>query len=543
MRRVLLLAVLAAATAAAMSAAAAERSAVLNFVRDWARAWESQDAERYLELYAADARVGRRDRAQHAAHKRALFARDEPIEVRVGDVEVLEEDAGTVRVRFLQDYRSPSLSDFGRKELLLREEDGRWRILRETWQAVDGSIRRPLAEQLAAAREAEAAPPGEAAPAPAPEPVVERAGAEAPEPDATEGLEPLLGEGYAPPLEAAAAPEPESDLLALEPLMGETPGFLQPVDFPGLPGDIEDRTLVEEVVARVNGRVLTRSDFVERLEGRHLQLMLEQPAGLDGRLRGLVADTLALIVERWLLVQEAEINRAEVEAFWRQSLQRMRQDVGAKDLDEFSRLLQAEGMTLTTLREQVIANEVVQLKVTSEIDRSEERLREYHEANGSRYAEPARVSLRQILLPVDQPSDLPRAEAAAEEALAQLAAGRDWCRVHEVYGQGGGCGDIGTLALDDLQPGLREAAAGLPVGAVSKPLRSSAGLHLLQVQGRSETTVPPFEEVRQRVEADVLEEAFGRRLEDYLEELKATAVIEINPRYRELWDSVAGVGQ
>ena len=77
----------------------------------------------------------------------------------------------------------------------------------------------------------------------------------------------------------------------------DLPAFLRPVSFPGLPGDIDDRTLVEEVVARVNGRVLTRSAFVERLEGRHLQLMLEQAPDLERRLELIVSETLAQVVE------------------------------------------------------------------------------------------------------------------------------------------------------------------------------------------------------------------------------------------------------
>ena len=538
MNRLLLLAgALVALAATAASAVATEPARVLDFVREWAGAWEAQDPGPYLALYAGDAVVGRRDRAAHAAQKRALFARGESVEVRLGDAEVEETAEGLLRVSFLQDYRSPSLSDFGRKTLLLRPVGGRFEIVRETWEAAGGRISQPLADQLAAALAAEAVPPP---PAPPAAPMGESFGEAAAQ---GEGLEPLLGEGYLPPADTAAPGRaPERDLLALEPLMGETPVFLQPVSFPGLPGDIEDRTLVEEVVARVNGRVLTRSDFVERLEGRHLQVMLEQPPDLERRLENLVSDELLLTVERWLLVQEAEVNRAEVESYWRQRVQQLRQEVGAKDLDEFRQLLQSEGMTLTTLREQVISNEVVNIKVTAEIDRSEERLREYYETHGSRYAEPARVTLRQIFLPVEQPSDLPLAEAAAAEALAQLGAGADFCEVHAVYGQGGGCGDIGTLELGDLLPGLRDAAAGLPIDAVSKPLRTSAGLHVLQVRGRSETAVPPFEDLRARVENDVLNEEFERRLDEFLTELKATAVIEINPRYQDLWEP-GGVGQ
>jgi hypothetical protein len=551
---------------------APDEARALAFLRDWAAAWESQDAARYLELYAADARVGRRDRVAHAAQKSEVFARGETVTVRLGDAEVDQATVAgetLVRATMLQEYSSPSLSDFGRKELLLRATPEGLRIVRETWTRTGGSIDRELAAQLAAAIAPVSPDPEAAAATPRGEPVAESSDlppepvfepldperpvvpaapqrADAPDArtaDSGEPVQPLLGEGYAPPAAVADAGTAAKDLLAIEPLVrDDVPGFLRPVSFDGLPGDIDSRTLVEEVVARINGRVLTRSAFVERLEGQHLQLLLEQPSDLERRLEMLVPETLTQTVERWLLVQEAEINRAEVEGFWRNWLAGFRKQVGAGTIDELQELLAAEGMTLTTLREQVVANEVVQQKVTAAIDRSDERLQEYYQQHGVDYALPARVTLSQILMPVTGPGDLPRAEAALEAALAQLTEGAAWCDVHAVYGQGGNCGDLGTLDLEDLLPEMRDVAAGLPIGAISKPIRSSAGLHLVQVRDRADVAVPPFEELAPEIERAVIDLEFNRLLEDYLEVLKETAVIEINPRYASLWEA-PGVGQ
>ena len=75
-------------TAAVARAQAASDRDVLAFVQAWRDAWAAQDAEAYLALYAADARVDARDRAAFEAHKRALFARGDAIDVKLGDVMV-----------------------------------------------------------------------------------------------------------------------------------------------------------------------------------------------------------------------------------------------------------------------------------------------------------------------------------------------------------------------------------------------------------------------------------------------------------------------
>lgn len=101
-------------------------------LRDWAAAWSAQQPERYLDFYARGFRpAGNLSRKAWETRRRERLRRPKWIQVQLQDVQILEQDAGTARVRLLQRYRSDSYADQTRKELRLRKTTAGWRIVAE----------------------------------------------------------------------------------------------------------------------------------------------------------------------------------------------------------------------------------------------------------------------------------------------------------------------------------------------------------------------------------------------------------------------------
>src|SRR6185369_11613685 len=102
---------------------AATRARVVLFLLSWQKAWESQQGPPYLANYASDCVVGGRDRAAFEDHELHLFSLGSTLELHLGDLRVEEASLrgeSLVRATFDQEYSSARLTDFGRKELLLR---------------------------------------------------------------------------------------------------------------------------------------------------------------------------------------------------------------------------------------------------------------------------------------------------------------------------------------------------------------------------------------------------------------------------------------
>jgi tetratricopeptide (TPR) repeat protein len=122
----------AAAKAAAAPAATGVEGA-LDAVKAWASAWSRQDVDAYLAAYAKDFRTPKGEpRSDWERGRRERLTAPKSIDVQVEDAKVTRGDDGRVSVTFTQEYRSDVFSGNATKTLLLvKSEDGRWRILRE----------------------------------------------------------------------------------------------------------------------------------------------------------------------------------------------------------------------------------------------------------------------------------------------------------------------------------------------------------------------------------------------------------------------------
>ena len=86
-------------------------------------------------------------------------------------------------------------------------------------------------------------------------------------------------------------------------------------------------------------------------------------------------------------------------------------------------------------------------------------------------------------------------------------------------------GELGWVQLKQIDPQFAEAIISLKLGEISKPVRSSFGLHLIQVlQERKPAGASSLEsQVQQQIFAQRLDEA----MEDLLNDLKQVAVVEV----------------
>ncbi|MBW8724968.1 MAG: peptidylprolyl isomerase [Inquilinus limosus] len=131
-------------------------------------------------------------------------------------------------------------------------------------------------------------------------------------------------------------------------------------------------------------------------------------------------------------------------------------------------------------------------------------LRRIYDDNTARFVASAQVRLAQIFLPVPQGASA-EAAAAAEDQIGDLrrkarARGADFAALARQFSQhrdsADSGGDMGWVSEDQLVPEIRQAVAGLDKGAVSAPIRSQAGWHLLRLIDRKESRVQDFDEVR-----------------------------------------------
>jgi len=101
-------------------------------VMDWAAAWSSKDADKYLSFYAEDFKMpGGETRAAWEASRRERINAPKFIHVDVRILSTQLVDSNHATVKFHQSYKASHLSASGNKTLLLEKNGGKWLIQEE----------------------------------------------------------------------------------------------------------------------------------------------------------------------------------------------------------------------------------------------------------------------------------------------------------------------------------------------------------------------------------------------------------------------------
>ncbi|MCB1476918.1 MAG: peptidylprolyl isomerase [Rhodobiaceae bacterium] len=102
-------------------------------------------------------------------------------------------------------------------------------------------------------------------------------------------------------------------------------------------------------------------------------------------------------------------------------------------------------------------------------------------------------------------------EDEAKDIRKQLAGGADFAELAKEKskdpGSGPDGGDLGFFTKDSMVPEFAEAAFALEPGAISEPVKSQFGWHIIKVEEKREKAPPSFDEVKMQIVEMVAQQA------------------------------------
>ena len=255
--------------------------------------------------------------------------------------------------------------------------------------------------------------------------------------------------------------------------------------------------------ARVNGEEISQL----RLE-RYFAEYLEDQGRAVGNIRNPTAykqlrkAALDALIDRELLWQEA-VKRGVVisDAVVRDQIDQTRQAMGGAEV--FARRLEDAGFdeagyteyTRRELAARQVFNDLIQ---TAGPD--EKQVRAFYEEHRDELSRPEEVRARHILIKVAPGADASTVEAARLRFIAMRAstvAGSDFASVARSGSDAASAsdgGDLGYFPRGRMLPEFEAAAFTLAPGAVSEPVRTSVGWHLIFLENHMEATNVPEEQ-------------------------------------------------
>ncbi len=150
---------------------------------------------------------------------------------------------------------------------------------------------------------------------------------------------------------------------------------------------------------------------------------------------------------------------------------------------------------------------------------SDEAVRKFYEENRESFREGDRVRVRHILF---------RNEKQAEEAASMAKKGIPFEELmKESEDVGGSAADLGLIERGAYDKQFEDAAFGAPENSIVGPVKTVYGYHVIQVMEKRPAGLPPLEEVRGRIDAEMREIAQREAFENLVNGLRKRADIRV----------------
>jgi peptidyl-prolyl cis-trans isomerase SurA len=305
-----------------------------------------------------------------------------------------------------------------------------------------------------------------------------------------------------------------------------------------------DAEVIEQVLVRVNGDILTKSDFEQRqIAALRTRQELANVSPNSPELKKAIEEitpTLILeAVDELLLAQRGrDLGFAMGDEQFKSIVDNIKKQNNLEDEATFQAALKQEGMTLPDLRRnlerQMLVSRVQQQEILARVSINEDEAKAYYAANAREFTTPVSLMFREILIVVPttpqginvaadeaakEKADAVRARLLAGESFAQLAA-----EVSESGSKANG-GLIGPISEEDLAPALKSIVDELKVGDVSQPLRVARGYQLLKLESRSEPMIKSFDDARADIGNKIGQKKLDVERGKYLVRLREAATI------------------
>ena len=341
-----------------------------------------------------------------------------------------------------------------------------------------------------------------------------------------------------PSLRAQAAQQPRYPV----PGGGMTPAPAPQLQLPPLPATTPitpNGTVIEDVIARINDQIITRTEYE-----RSRQQMMEQArqenvpqAEADQKLNDLLRD----MIDQQLLLSKGKELGINGDSETMRRLDDIRKQNHLDSMEALQKAAEQQGISFEDfkqqIRNQIISNQVVQEEVGRHLNLTRGQEEAYYKDHGKEFEVPEQVHLSEILIPTpDNATDaqVAAAQQKADEVEAKLKGGANFAETAKAdsggptKAAGGDLGDFKRGALGDV---LEKATFSLPVGGYTEPIRTRQGFVILRVDSHQQAGIPPLDQVERQVQEAIYFQQLQPALRTYLTKAREDAYIDIKPGF------------
>jgi peptidyl-prolyl cis-trans isomerase SurA len=337
--------------------------------------------------------------------------------------------------------------------------------------------------------------------------------------------------------------------------------------------------VVEEIVARVNSQIITRSEFLRSKDQLKDDVKQQDPANADKVFSEREKDILRDLIDQQLLLEKGKDLGFTGDTELIKRLDQMRKDMKLESMEDLEKAATAQGISYEdfkqNMRNQIITQKVIGDQVGSHLSITTEEQQKFYDEHKNEMAQPESIRLSEILIapekPVDKPVSSPptsnaadpaaaagdsaktqdptndaaarqaadaaalaAAEAKANDLLKHIRSGasfEDVAKKNSAGPSAGQGGDLGIFKRGMLAKELEDKTFAMKAGEVTDVIRTKQGYVILKVTEHQMAGIPPMKDIEPKIMDALYYEKLQPALRAYLTKLREEAYIDVKEGY------------
>ncbi|HKV23877.1 MAG TPA: peptidylprolyl isomerase [Candidatus Acidoferrum sp.] len=305
--------------------------------------------------------------------------------------------------------------------------------------------------------------------------------------------------------------------------------------------------VVEEIVARVNNEIITRSELDHSVANAEDDAKSEcQNRCTPEQMNALVADhkknALRDLIDQSLLEQRGKDMGLNVEAETVKQLDEIRIQNKLTSMEALEQAVTAQGLNWEDFKGNIsngiLTKKVISEEVGSHITIDKDEVQKYYDAHKSEFVRPEQVVLRSIEVNTagKTPAEAAELKKKAETALKRVKDGEDFGEIAKRYSDGSTAqqgGYLGAYKRGELSPQLEGTVFKMKKNELTDVLETKQGFLIMQVMEHYDEGLQPVDKVENEIMNKLYDERMQPALRDYLKTLREQSYVIVKPGYQD----------
>jgi peptidyl-prolyl cis-trans isomerase SurA len=333
----------------------------------------------------------------------------------------------------------------------------------------------------------------------------------------------------------------------------------------------QNSQVVEEIIARVNNQIITRSEYDRSKDQLRDEIKAQDPGNADQVYAEKEKDVLRDLIDQQLLLEKGKDLGISGETDLVKQLDQMRKDMKLPDLDALEKEAEKQGVSWEDFKQQqknqIITRKVIGEEVGGHLSINKEEEQKFYDEHKTEMEQPEYIRLSEILVapkpetpaiapapdpnaatgstpaaatpaeeakPASDEAALNAARAKANDLLKQIKDGANFEDIAKKYSDGPSAADGGALGMfkrGQLAKELEDKTFAMKSGDLTDVIRTKQGFVILKVLDHQQAGIPPLKDIEPKIQDAIYMQKLQPALRAYLTKLREDAYIDYKQGY------------